>query len=136
MHPQDILETSGEMKHLKAEDKFIKRCPKRETKLITCGDTRTLTHQDWGNKGYPKGGLPQRKIHFFKKIFKHFLFHECWCFACMCICVRVSDIDSCELPYGCSELNPGRSCREASQRSYSEKTQAETCLCVRAPGPS
>lgn len=33
-----------------------------------------------------------------------FLFYARWCFPCMCVCVRVSDlgvIDNCDLPCGC-----------------------------------
>jgi hypothetical protein len=33
-----------------------------------------------------------------------------WCFACMCVCVKVSDLgatDRCELPCGCWDLNLG-----------------------------
>ena len=37
-----------------------------------------------------------------------YLFYVHWCFACMYVCVKVSDlgvIDSCELPCRCQELN-------------------------------
>lgn len=41
-----ILETTGQIKGLKGDNKHIKRrCPKRKSKLITWGDIKTLIHQ-------------------------------------------------------------------------------------------
>ena len=47
---------------------------------------------------------------FFLKIYL-LLFYVYWCFACICVCEgakfpRIGAIHSCELPYGCWELNP------------------------------
>jgi hypothetical protein len=55
------------------------------------------------------GGL-ERENSFFLKIIYLFLIYVHWCFACMHIYVRVSDIgvtDTCELPCGCWELDLG-----------------------------
>jgi hypothetical protein len=53
----------------------------------------------------------------FKNIIYLFLFYVHWCFVCLRVCVKLSDLratDSCELPCGCWDLNPWSSGRAIS----------------------
>jgi hypothetical protein len=70
----------------------------------------------WRMDRISEGPFLQRFVLFFrmnffwnlKKMIYLFIVH--WCFACMCFCVKMSDLgvtDSCELPCGYWDLNPG-----------------------------
>ena len=79
---------------------------------VTCAHMlKGLWVKLWEGKRLDEIGRVGVPITYFFKFFTLFLFYVHWCFVCIHVFVRVSDLGivvtgNCELPYGCWELNP------------------------------